>query len=255
MSPEKISATFRSGTDMTSDQNSQETTPNPQVVAIGIFRPAKRIHRSLLAGVEKKALVWMAERAPRWINSDHLTLLGLFSMVGAGAAYWASRWDPRWLWLASLGIALNWLGDSLDGTLARVRDQQRPRYGFYVDHVVDAISTLALFTGVAAGGVMSWAMAAAVVLAYYLLFIEVGLTTHALGEFEISAGLFGPTELRLLLIAGNAKAAFNAHVHMFGHAFLLYDVGGACAVAGMVGIFVHRTVKHTATLYRQETIR
>jgi archaetidylinositol phosphate synthase len=179
----------------------------------------------------------------------------LVSMIAAGMAYWASRFDARFLWLASLCIALNWLGDSLDGTLARVRNQQRPRYGFYVDHVVDAIATLALFAGLAAGGIMSWTWAAAVLTAYYLLFIEVGLATHVLGEFHISAGLFGPTELRLLLIAGNARAALSSHVHLFGHSFLLYDVGGACAVVGMLSIFVARTLKNTVTLYRQESIR
>jgi archaetidylinositol phosphate synthase len=219
------------------------------------YRPEKRVHESLTAAAEKKALVWMAARAPMWVNSDHLTLLGLVSMIAAGVAYWAGRFDPRWLWLASICIALNWLGDSLDGTLARVRDQQRPRYGFYVDHVVDAVATLALFTGLAAGGTMSWTWAAAVLTAYYLLFIEVGLATHVLGEFHISAGLFGPTELRLLLIAGNAKAVFASHVHLFGHSFLLYDVGGVCAVVGMLSIFVARTLKNTMTLYRLETIR
>jgi archaetidylinositol phosphate synthase len=219
------------------------------------YRPAKRIHQSITAAGERRLLIWLAERSPRWINSDHLTLLGLLSMFAAGGAYWASRDDSRWLWVASVAIVLNWLGDSLDGTLARVRDQQRPRYGFYVDHVVDAIGTLALFAGLAAGGIMSWSLAAAVLVAYYLLFIEVGLATHALGEFQISAGLFGPTELRLLLIAGNAKAAFAAHVHILGQTFLLYDIGGACAVGGMVGIFMHRAVTHTAILYRQETIR
>ena len=219
------------------------------------YRPEKRIHQSLTAGMEKKALIWMASRTPAWVNSDHLTLLGLVAMIAAGLAYWASRFDPRWLWLASLCIALNWLGDSLDGTLARVRNQQRPRYGFYVDHVVDALATLALFAGLAAGGIMSWTWAAAVLTAYYLLFIEVGLATHVLGEFHISAGLFGPTELRLLLIAGNVKAAFSSHVHLFGHSFLLYDIGGVCAVVGMLSIFVARTVKNTMTLYRQESIR
>src|SRR4051812_5318317 len=153
------------------------------------FKPAKRIHESVLAAVEKRALIWLARRTPRWINSDHLTGLGLLSMFAAAGAFWAARWDGRWCWVASAAIVLNWLGDSLDGTLARVRDQQRPRYGFYVDHVVDAIGTLALFAGLAAGGIMSWQIAASVVIAYFLLFIEVGLATHALGEFKISAGL------------------------------------------------------------------
>jgi archaetidylinositol phosphate synthase len=219
------------------------------------YRPATRIHRSILAEVERKTLVWMASRTPQWINSDHLTALGLISMFLAGGAYWAARWNTGWLWVASSGIALNWLGDSLDGTLARVRNQQRPRYGFYVDHVVDAIGTLALFAGLAAGGIMSWPISAALLVAYYLLFIEVGLATHALGEFQISAGAFGPTELRILLIVGNVKAAFSAHVHLLGQTFLLYDLGGTCAVLGMLGIFIHHSLRHTMILYRQETKR
>jgi archaetidylinositol phosphate synthase len=226
-------------------------SPNAQTA----FVPAKRIQQSILALPEKRLLLWMAARTPRWINSDHLTLLGLLSMLGAGASYWASQWNPSLPWLASGFIVLNWLGDSLDGTLARFRDQQRPRYGFYVDHVVDAIGTLALFAGMAAGGIMSWQIAAALVLVYYLLFIEVGLATHALGEFRISAGIFGPTELRLLLVLGNIKAAFDAHVHILGNLVLLYNIGGVCAVVGMLIIFVSRVVQNTKSLYQQETVR
>jgi len=239
---------------MTNPQLLESTLDHPSLGATA-FRPAKRIQQSILAEPERRALLWMAARTPRCINSDHLTLLGLLSMFAAGGAYWAARWDSRYLWIASLCVALNWLGDSLDGTLARFRDQQRPRYGFYVDHVVDAVGTLALFAGIAAGGIMSWPVAAALLLAYFLLFIEVGLATHALGEFRISAGAFGPTELRLLLIAGNTKAAFATQVHLLGHAVLLYNLGGVCAVVGMLAIFVHRTVQHTRTLYAQETVR
>ncbi len=219
------------------------------------YKPERRILQGLTAGPEKRLLLWMAARTPRWINSDHLTLLGLVSMFGAGAAYWMSQQDRRWIWVASACIVLNWLGDSLDGTLARYRHEERPRYGFYVDHVVDAIGTLALFAGLAAGGIMSWPIAAALVLSYYLLFIEVGLATHTLGEFKISAGLFGPTELRLLLLAGNTKAAFSANVHLLGQVFLLYDIGGCVAIIGMLGIFAARTLHHTRTLYLKETRR
>jgi archaetidylinositol phosphate synthase len=219
------------------------------------YVPATRIQQSILAQPEKRLLVWLAARTPAWISSDHLTALGLLSMFAAGGAYAYSSSSPGALWLASLFIALNWLGDSLDGTLARFRDRQRPRYGFYVDHVVDAIGTLALFIGMAAGAIISWEVAAAVTLAYFLLFIEVGLACHALGEFRISAGIFGPTELRLLLIAGNIRAFFSPDVHVLGEAILLYNIGGVCAVLGMLSIFVMRMVKHTKTLFRQEAIR
>jgi len=103
-----------------------------------------RQQHSLLPSMEKKLLIWIAERLPAWINSDHLTLLGFLAMLGVGLSYWASAWDRRALILAIFGLILNWLGDSLDGTLARVRDQQRPRYGFYVDHVVDIVGILFL---------------------------------------------------------------------------------------------------------------
>lgn len=239
---------------MTTPQLSEARSAKTPATRAG-YQPEKRIHQSLTAAAEKRLLLWMAARTPGWINSDQLTLLGLLAMFGAGGAYWAARSDPRWLWVASICIALNWLGDSLDGTLARYRNQQRPRYGFYVDHVVDAVGTLALFCGLAAGGLMSWSVASALLLAYFLLCIEVGLAAHSVGEFKISAGLFGPTELRMLLVAGNARAALAANVHLLGQAFLLYDVGGSVAVLGMLGIFVARTIEHTRALYRMETIR
>src|SRR5689334_6660039 len=154
------------------------------------FSPATRLQDSLVSTAEKRALICMARHTPRWINSDHLTLLGFLSQCMAGVCYALARLHPDFLLAGIVCLALNWLGDSLDGTLARVRNQQRPRYGFYVDHVVDAVATLALFAGLAARGVMSWTWAAAVLIAYYLLFIEVGLATNVLGEFHISAGLF-----------------------------------------------------------------
>jgi archaetidylinositol phosphate synthase len=119
------------------------------------FQQAEREHTSFLAPIEKKALIWMAGRTPRWINSDHLTVLGLAAMAGGGLSYWYSRWDRVGLVLVILCLVLNWVGDSLDGTLARFRNQQRPRYGFYVDHVVDACGTLFLLGGVALSGYMS----------------------------------------------------------------------------------------------------
>ena len=113
-----------------------------------------RQQNSVLASIEERILIWIARRLPAWINSDHLTLLGFLSMLGVGLSYWASVWDRRALVLAILGLALNWFGDSLDGTLARVRDQQRPRYGFYVDHIVDIVGSLFLLGGLATSGYM-----------------------------------------------------------------------------------------------------
>lgn len=218
------------------------------------FRPATRIQESALASLEKKTLRWLAARTPRAINSDHLTCLGFGAMLAAGAAYAVSALNPQWLWTASALIVVNWYGDSLDGTLARSRKQQRPRYGFYVDHVVDAIGTLALFTGLALSGLMSPWIAVGLLVSYYLLFIEVSLATYALGRFQISVAAFGPTELRLLLIAGNIRAFFAPTASIGGHDFLLFDIGGLCGIIGMTAVFVFQAISHTLQLYREEPI-
>jgi len=116
------------------------------------FQNARRVNQALTASLEKRALQWMAERAPSWVSSDKLTMLGLSAQIGAGIFYGLSRYDRRILWLVILCVVLNWLGDSLDGTLARVRQQQRPRYGFYVDHMVDVLGTVALMCGLGFSG-------------------------------------------------------------------------------------------------------
>src|SRR5690242_20031595 len=170
------------------------------------FKQAERSHTSFLAAAEKRALIRTAERLPAWINSDHLTMLGFLALVGAGACYAATRWyAPALLWVIPL-LALNWFGDSLDGTLARVRNRQRPRYGFYVDHVLDAIGTFFLLAGLAFSGYMTPAVACAFLIAYLLLSIEIYLATYTIGTFHLSYWSFGPTELRILLVIGNLFA-------------------------------------------------
>src|SRR5579862_8008457 len=156
------------------------------------FAPARRVNHSLTASVEKRALVWMAERAPRWLTSDQLTILGLSAQIGAGAFYALSRYHRSALFIVIACLALNWLGDSLDGTLARVRRQQRPRYGFYVDHIVDLFGAIALFGGLGVSGFLHAATAMSLLLAFLLLSAESYLATHTLGEFQLSQGWFGP---------------------------------------------------------------
>ena len=167
------------------------------------FREAQREHRSLTAVVEKKALVWMAQRLPPSINPDHLTALGLLSFLAGGIFYALVPRSPLWLHAVNLCLVLNWLGDSLDGTLARVRNRLRPRYGFYVDHMVDALAALFLLAGLASSGLVTPLVALALLVAYYFLTINMGFATHALGVFKISFGLLGGTELRLLLALVN----------------------------------------------------
>ncbi|MGB7134581.1 MAG: CDP-alcohol phosphatidyltransferase family protein, partial [Acidobacteriaceae bacterium] len=161
------------------------------------FQSARRINRSLTAALESRALTWMAERAPAWLTSDQLTLLGLAAQIAAGLCYAFARFDRRALLLAVLCIALNWLGDSLDGTLARVRRRQRPRYGFYVDHMVDLFGALALLAGIACSGLIHWPIAAALLIAFFLLAAESYLATYTLSTFQLSQGFFGPTEIRI----------------------------------------------------------
>ena len=218
------------------------------------FQEAGRAQLSLLAPLEKKCLIWLARHAPRWINSDHLTALGLVSLLGAGLSYWYARWDTAGLLLVILFLVLNWLGDSLDGTLARVRNQQRPRYGFYVDHVVDAFGTLFLLGGLALSGHMSERIAVGLLIAYFMLSIEVYLATYTIGTFHLSFWKFSPTELRILLMMGNVALFYKPVVRLFGDSYRLFDVGGAIGIAGMTLMLLTAVTKHTLALYRAEPI-
>jgi phosphatidylglycerophosphate synthase len=218
------------------------------------FKDAKREHHSLTADAEKRLLIRIAEKIPQPINSDHLTALGFVAMVAAGLTYTYARWNPYALFAVIGWLALNWFGDSLDGTLARVRNQQRPRYGFYVDHILDAFGTTALFLGVAASEYMSWTVMLAFLLAYFILCIEIYLATYTLGKFHLSFGGMGPTELRVVLAAGNVAAFFRPTVHVAGGEYKLFDVGGVVAAIGISIIAIYSAIGHTRELYRQEPL-
>ena len=219
------------------------------------FRQANRSHTSFLAAAEKRALIWTAGRLPPWVNSDHLTALGFIALVAAGFCYFAARWQPLALLWVIPCLFLNWFGDSLDGTLARVRNQQRPRYGFYVDHILDAIGTFFLISGLAFSGFMSPAVGYAFLVAYLLLSIEIYLATYTIGTFHLSYWSFGPTELRILLIVGNLVALRRPMVHIAGREFYLFDVGFAIGTVAVSLILLQATIKHTVQLYREETKR
>ncbi len=218
------------------------------------FVNALRVHRALTADLEKRLLVWMALRVPPGINSDHLTGLGFVSQLLAGAAYALASRDWWALWLVNFFLVLNWLGDSLDGTLARVRNQQRPRYGFYVDHMADTFGALALMAGLAASSYVHWQIAAGMLVGFYVLSIESYLATYTMGHFHISQGIFGPTEIRILLIAGNAILCIHPYAHLGSHSFLLFDIGGVAAIAGMTIMSVVAALRHAVVLYREETL-
>ena len=218
------------------------------------FREAERKQLSFLAVTEKKTLIWLAHRMPAGVNSDHLTALGFIAMIGAGLFYWAAARDRRALILVIVALAVNWFGDSLDGTLARVRNRLRPRYGFYVDHITDAIGTFFLMGGLALSSYMSPYIALGLLIAYLLLSIEVYLTTYTIGAFHLSFWSFGPTELRLLLCIGNIALFYRPVVGLFGRRFLLFDVGGAVGIAGMGLMLIWTALRHTRELYLAERL-
>lgn len=218
------------------------------------FTTASRVNRSLTAAAEKQTLEWMAQHAPRWVTSDRLTTLGLAAQVGAGIFYALSRYDRRALLLVVLCIVLNWLGDSLDGTLARVRRQQRPRYGFYVDHVVDIFGATALMVGLGFSDLLHPEIAAAMLTGFLLLSAESYLATYTLGRFQLSHGVFGPTEIRIVLIAGTLELLRSPYATVFGRRVLLFDLGGAIAAVVMFGMAIVVAVRHTRELYRQEPV-
>ena len=217
-------------------------------------RPHVRENRSLLAACERRVLLWLAKRLPGWVTSDQLTALALTAMLVSGLAFWMASRNPAGLVLVVVGLIVNWFGDSLDGTLARVRNQQRPRYGFYVDHVVDLIGTCALLGGLGASGYMSPLVALGLLVAYLLVSAETYLATHACGVFRMSTWKFGPTELRIVLAAGTLALLAKPSVVLMGRAYLLFDVGGVAATAGMAAALLWSAARNTAALYRAEPL-
>jgi phosphatidylglycerophosphate synthase len=208
----------------------------------------------VLAAVEKRCLIWMAERLPRVINSDHLTFLAALAMAGAGVCYAIGPSSVLAMVVAILLLAVNWFGDSLDGTVARVRHHERPRYGFYVDHVLDVVGIMFLLIGFSIGGFMTPLVAAGFLLAYYLLMVEIALATHAVGTFRISFWRFGPTELRILLAVGTLQLLRSPYVSLFDDSWLLFDIGGIVAIAALGLTFVVSAVRNGRLLYRLEPL-
>ena len=229
-------------------------TATVSISAAPAFASAARVNQSLTAAVEKRILIWMAERAPRWITSDKLTALGLAAQIAAGASYALARYNRYALLLVCVCIGLNWLGDSLDGTLARVRCQQRPRYGFYVDHMVDVLGSVAIMCGMACSGFVHWQVAIAMLLVFLVLSAESYLATYTLSCFQMSQGFFGPTEIRILLIVGNLFLLRSPYSTILGDRWLLFDVGGVIATIGMSIMALVTIIRHTAQLYRAEPL-
>lgn len=216
------------------------------------FAEARRILTSCTAVAEKRALLWLAARTPAAITSDHLTLLGLAAMALCGACYAASARFPWLLFAASMALALNWLGDSLDGTLARHRHCERPRFGFYVDHLSDAFGVLLALGGLALSGWMSPLVAAALLASYFLLAIESYLASYVLGTFRISWGPFGGTELRIALVLLNLIVFLRPQLSLAGRSVLVFDLVGLPAAVVLLVLAVVAGLAGTRALARLE---
>jgi phosphatidylglycerophosphate synthase len=226
--------------------NEREKTGKPT------FNDAPRMQRSFLAPVEQRCLIWLARHLPPWIHSDHLTTLGFVAMLLAGLCYWLARWNRAALLLVVFWLAVNWFGDSLDGTLARVRNKQRPRYGFYIDHVADTFGALFLTGGLALSGYMSVMVALGLLIIYFMLSIEVFLATYSVGIFRLSFWKLSPTELRILIAIGNIALFFRPVVHIQGQQYRLYDVAGVIAMVAISLMLMTSVTRNTLALYRAE---
>lgn len=211
---------------------------------------AVRIQTSILNRIEKKALIWLAERQPKWVTSDILTYIGTFGAVVIAAGYILSAWNINFLWLSSFGFIINWYGDSLDGTLARVRNTQRPIYGYYLDHTIDAINEVMIFVGVGLSGLMHLEIALLALVMYLLMTINVSINAHLKKEFKLTYASMGPTEFRIIMIVINTLFATIRPLREFSHEFMFLGhefCFGALDYIGMV-IVVALAIIHLTTV-------
>jgi phosphatidylglycerophosphate synthase len=226
-----------------------------QILNISATTPregAVRVQQSFSAQLEKRFLIWMAQRTPAGINPDHFTVLSFIAQLLTGVSYAFARYSHLGLSAAIFFLVLNWLGDSMDGTLARVRQRLRPRYGFYVDHMLDSIGAVALMGGLACSGYMSPLIAVGLLTAFLLLSIQSYLAVYAMQEFRMSFWRFGPTELRLLLIAGNL--ALLRWPRVLG-GYRLFDIGGITGLIGMSAMLIYFTAGNIHKLYCEERLQ
>lgn len=216
-----------------------------------------RINDILLGPLERPALAWLCEHMPRWVTPDHLTVLGVLASVMIGISYWLTNFDRNYLWLANLGFVLNWFGDSLDGNLARYRKIERPKYGYFVDHTVDAITTACICIGIGASPYVGLVYALFDLCAYLTMSILVYVKTNVTGVFKISYGKFGPTEMRVIIMLANAVFYFgtNPPVSLGGYSMRLYDMIAAIVAILIFLYFLIFAAKQAIELARQEPAR
>ena len=202
------------------------------------LKQAERIQTSILNSAEKKALIWLAKRQPKWMTSDILTAIGFFGALVIAAGYVLTRQDVGFLWLASLGFVINWYGDSLDGTLARVRNTQRPVYGYYLDHTVDGINESLMFIGLGLSGLIHFPLSLGILVLYLLLTINVSVNAHLKKEFRLTYAKLGPTEFRILGIIANTLFVLIRPLREFSLGISLFGMDITLHALDLVGLFV-----------------
>lgn len=214
------------------------------------FRSHIRINESIFGSLEQKALLKLAEKMPNWVTPDLMTGIGFLATLIIFLGYWLSNRHPGYLWLANLGFILNWVGDSLDGTLARYRHIERPQYGFYVDHTTDALGQIIIITGLGISPYLTFTVALLAVIAYLLLSIHVYIRTYVVGVFRISYLRMGPTEVRMILILFNTAMFFFGipRIEIFSHTVILYDVLALIVIGIMFLLFLVHSIKGAVQL-------
>ncbi len=215
------------------------------------IKQATRIQTSLLNGVERKALVWMAERMPKWVTSDMLSAVGFIGAFIVAAGYILSNDSIYFLWLSSFGLLVHWFGDSMDGSLARVRHTQRPVYGFYLDHTLDVITELIMFVGAGLSGLLRLDIALLVFVAYLMMTLNVTINSHLKSEFRLTYAKLGPTEFRLILIILNTILMYVAPIREYGTQVSIYaytvtlsglDIIALCIFALIIAIYTFTVI-------------
>lgn len=199
---------------------------------------SKRIQTSVLGAVEKRVLVWLAQRQPRWVTSDMLTAIGVVGAIVVAVGYILSNYHIGWLWLASLGFVINWYGDSLDGTLARVRGTQRPIYGFFLDHNIDGITIAVMCIGAGLSSMLNLYIAMVVLALYLMLSISVYINAHLKGEFKLTYAGMGPTEFRLIMVVVNTLFATIAPLRNWTVCFDVFGTPIALGAFDFAGLII-----------------
>ena len=213
---------------------------------------AERIQTSILNKLEKKALIWLAERQPEWVTSDHLTYLGVAAAVLYALFCWLANYNLNYFWASSLCLVINWYGDSLDGTLARVRQTQRPKYGFFIDHSLDALTTCLFCIGLGLSPLMQMNIALFIMGGYLCMSIYTYISTIILGQFRLTYASMGPTEMRLILIAVSILYIYNPWPYLtfsvFAQQWSVFDCMGALVAMGLFIIYIVSIAKDLKVL-------